>query len=62
MNLAALAQTHAERYGSRVLAVVNGEQVTYILDTTGARVLVVDEEHVDHGVWDREAVGYLVQR
>jgi crotonobetaine/carnitine-CoA ligase len=111
MNLATLAQTQAELYGSRVLALVNGEQVTYeqladraarfaaglqelgigrgdrvavmmptrpeflyawfgilavgaievpihdaargpgiayILDTTGARALVVDEEHVDH--------------
>jgi crotonobetaine/carnitine-CoA ligase len=111
MNLATLAQTQAERYGSRVLALVNDEAVTYeqladrasrfaaglkemgigrgdrvavmmptraeflyawfgilaagaievpihdaargpgiayILDTTGTRVLIVDEEHVDH--------------
>jgi crotonobetaine/carnitine-CoA ligase len=111
MNLATLAQRQAERYGDRLLALVNGEPVTYadlagksarfaaglqalgiepgdrvavmmptrpeflyawfgilaagaievpihdaargpgiayILDTTGARALVVDEEHVDH--------------
>ncbi len=111
MNLATLAQAQAERYGSRALARVNDEPVTYeqladragrfttglqemgigrgdrvavmmptrpeflyawfgilgagaievpihdaargpgiayILETTGARVLVVDEEHVDH--------------
>jgi carnitine-CoA ligase len=111
MNLATLAHTQAERYGDRVLAVVDGETVTYaqlaersarfaaglrdlgigqgdrvavmmptkaeflyawfgilgagaievpihdaargpgiayILETTGARALVVDEEHVEH--------------
>src|SRR5690242_17127938 len=111
MNLATLAQRQAERYGDRLLALVNDEPVTfadlaeksarfaaglqslgiqpgdrvalmmptrpeflyawfgilaagaievpihdaargpgiaYILDTTGARAFVVDEEHVDH--------------
>src|SRR4051812_49777302 len=111
MNLATLAQRQAERYGSRLLALVNDEPVTYadlaersarfaaglqelgiqpgdrvavmmptraeflyawfgilaagaievpihdaargpgiayILETTGARVLIVDEEHVEH--------------